>query len=241
MEISKENLESIITQSNNFTNNSSQSIWDQSKAIDKYFGFHISKIEQKLLKKYRAYYKTSDQSNRKQHFGESETWIGLHPQVLLTPYAEIYEFLNLLKKYNPKKIVDFGAAYGRVGIVMNSIYQDATFTGYEIIQQRVDEANRIFEKLNFKNCEMIKENILDENFNLPDADIYFIYDFSNPIDISRLLNKLSDIIFKKRFFIVAKGEGIKSLIQLKYPQFWASHGVIHKKHWSIYSSFCDLI
>lgn len=213
---------------------------DQSKKIDKILGFKIPKIEQGLLKKYKAYYKLADETDRKQNFGGTQTWIGLHPQVLQTPYSEILDFFLILKKYRPKSIIDLGAGYGRVGIVMNSLMQETSFLGYEIMDVRLNEARRIFESLKLTNCEMVQKNILDNDFKLPSADIYFIYDFSDPMDVRKILSQLSNKLYKERFFIVAKGEGIRSLIQLKFPEFWASHGAIHRKNWSLYSSFCDL-
>jgi len=211
-----------------------------SKELDKILGFKIPKIEQGLLKKYRPYYKCSDDTNRKKHLAGTQTWIGLHPQVLQTPYSEISHFLSLLKKYELKTVVDLGAGYGRVGIVMNAIFPQASFIGFEILDVRLEEATRIFNRLELSNCEMRSQNILDESFQIPKADLYFIYDFSDPQDLKVILDKLSKKFFTERFFIIAKGEGVRSLIQLKYPQFWAGHGVLHQKQWSMYSSFFDL-
>ena len=149
----------------------------QAKDIDSHLGFKIPKIERKLLKKYRAYYKKSDSSNSKGFHSESETWVGLHPQVLLTPYAEIHRFLTFLKSYDPKIVVDLGAAYRRIGIVMSNILPTAQFKGFEIVTERLEEAKRVYASLLLENCQIEHQNILDDSFEIPDADIYFIYDF----------------------------------------------------------------
>ncbi len=209
------------------------------KLLDKILGFRISRIEQGLMKKYTAYYK-EDHGGRKKHYEGTQTWIGLHPQVLQTPYDEITRFLATLKKYNPKKVVDLGAGYGRVGLVMKAILPEAQFIGYEIVEHRLREAKRVYSSFNFEDCQMISQNILADDFEIPKADIYFIYDFSDPHDIRTILDKLAAGVHTERFFLVARGQGIRSLIQLKYPQFWVSHGVIHRKDLSIYSSFADL-
>lgn len=99
------------------------------KHLDKTLGFRIPKIEVKLLQKYRAYDQVIDTSNKKRHYEGSQTWIGLHPQALQTPYNDIYEALSLLKGQNIEKVVDIGAGYGRVGIVMNSLFPTAAFLG----------------------------------------------------------------------------------------------------------------
>lgn len=212
----------------------------QAKKIDSILGFRTKRIEQQLLKKYRAYYKVDDIGNGKELRPGSQTWIGLHPQVLQTPYSEILHFFWLLRKHEIKSVVDLGSGYGRVAIVMKSIFPKASFLGYEIVDVRVRESRRMFEQLQLSNCEILEEDILQDDFNLPTADLYFIYDFSDPKDIRQILSKLSQRLRSERFFLVAKGEGIRSLIQLKFPEFWAVHGAIHRKNWSLYSSYVDL-
>lgn len=204
-----------------FSPSKGQSSRRHSKQLDKILGFHIPRIEQKLLKKYRPYYQMQDESNKKKHFAGTQTWIGLHPQVLQTPYGEIYHFLSFFTAISPKKIVDLGAGYGRVGIVMQALFPDAEFLGLEILDVRINEALRIFERLGIKNCAMENKNILDEDFVIPQADIYFIYDFSGPDDVRVILNQLAANILQRRFFIVAKGEGICALLKSHYPDFLA--------------------
>ena len=232
-------LKNYIQDLNFFTLPAGEGGKSHAKKIDKILGFRSSKIEQELLKKHRAYFKSAD-GGRKTHLEESQTWIGLHPQVLQTPYSEILHFLQYLLPYQPTSIIDLGAGYGRVGIVMQSILPETNFIGYEIVSKRLREANRMFGKLELERCCVKQQNVLDHNFRLPHADVYFIYDFSDLLDLRKMLNLLAPRLYSKRFFIVARGEGIRSLIQLKYPQFWASHGAIHRKDWSLYSSFCDL-
>ena len=208
-----------------------------SKKLDRILGFDIPKLEQKLLQRYRAYYKKTDISNNKKHFENTQAWIGLHPQVLQTPYSEIYHFLSLLQKFKPQKIVDFGAGYGRVGIVMNALYPQASFIGYEIVDIRIKEARRMFKLCGLDNCEIIKQNILDESFVIPSASIYCIYDFSFPEDLEIILKKLSALILTERFFIVAKGDSVQTIIKSKFPEFYANKRFAHGKQWSIFSSF----
>jgi hypothetical protein len=213
---------------------------EHSARLDNVLGFKIRQVEQALLSQYRAFYDSTKRAKGKPKFEGSQAWIGLHPQTLQTPFSEIIEFSNFISERKINTAVDFGAAYGRVGIVMNAIFSDLKFIGYEIIDYRAKEGNRIYAELGLDNCFIRTQNILDTDFKVPKADLYFIYDFSDPADLKKLLNKLVDKIYKDRFFIVARGVGVRSLIQLKYPQLWAAHGAIHGEKWSLYSSFCDL-
>jgi hypothetical protein len=210
------------------------SSFDQSGLLDKILRFKIESIERHLRDNNKDYHDVRLES------GKSQTWIGLHPQVLQTPYSEILDFLLLVKKYQINKIIDFGAGYGRVGIVMQCLFPDASFDGYELVDQRVNEGNRLFDSLELKQCHMHTQNILDSSFEFPEADLYFIYDFSELSDIKKMLDTLSKKLYTERFFVVARGEGIRSMIQLRYPEFWAAHAVIHGPKWSLYSSFTDL-
>lgn len=213
---------------------------DHAKNLDRTLGFRISKIEGKLLQKYKAYYKQNDGTKGKQHFQGTQTWIGLHPQVLQTSYNDIFEALYLLKDFNIFKVVDIGAGYGRVGIVMNSVFPEARFIGFEILKQRVGEGNRLFEKLDLINCEILLEDVLEDDFVLPKAQIYFIYDFSEIEDISKILDELVSRIDEEDFFLVTRGDRINFLLERKYKQFWKANGVLSSGELKIYSSNVDL-
>ncbi|OFZ51742.1 MAG: hypothetical protein A2381_18570 [Bdellovibrionales bacterium RIFOXYB1_FULL_37_110] len=120
---------------------------------------------------------------------------------------------------------------------MNALYPQAFFTGYEIVDIRIKEARRMFRLFELDNCEMIKQDILEESFVMPSATIYCIYDFSFPEDLELILKKLSVLIPTNRFFIVAKGDSVQSIIQAKFPEFYANKRFAHGKQWSIFSSF----
>lgn len=205
--------------------------------LDVALGFHITEIEKKLSKQYRSH---NEISSDKPLYTNNHAWIGLHPQILQTPYQEILDFFEVLKKYPIDNIVDLGSGYGRVGLVMQAYLPQAQFYGIEVVNERSEEANRIFKHFELNNCRSESWNLLEEIEKIPEADLYFIYDFSEPEDIRTLLNYFSSLLDKKKFFLVAKGDGIRSLIQNKYPEFWAAFGVVHHHKWSLYSSFIDL-
>lgn len=215
-----------------FVDNSDEHL--HSRILDKILDFNIDQIEEVLNNDNQSYYNTRLQ------VGESQKWFGLDPQVLQTPYHEIHDFFSLLAKRKINKVIDLGAGYGRVAIVMQSFFPNAHFAGYEIVEERVVEAKRVFEKLTIdNNCQMYSEDITQWE-ELPHADLYFIYDFSEFEDVRKILTFISQSMYKKKFFIVARGEGIRSMIQLKYPEIWCVNGAIHRKNWSLYSSFCEL-
>ena len=190
--------------------------------MDKYFGYRIARIEQKLAKKYRAFDKPVDTSNRKKHYKGSQVWIGLHPQTLQTPYSDIYGALSELQTYKPTSLVDLGAGYGRVGLVSSILDPRISFIGVEILKERCVEATRIFTKFGLSNC------LADPNFDIPQADVYFIYDFGQMDEINCTLEKICEKNESKVFFfVIGIGEQVRFLI---------GRGISFGRKWKIVSS-----
>ncbi|MBC97885.1 MAG: hypothetical protein CME63_09050 [Halobacteriovoraceae bacterium] len=207
--------------------------------LDKKLGFKINRIEAKLLQKYRSYDEYSNEGGT-QHYEGTQTWIGLPPQVLQTPYNDIYEALESLSQYPIERIVDIGCGYGRVGLVMNSLFPNAEFIGYEVLKQRAREANRVYEQLDLENCEVLLENVLDDAFKLPKAQIYFIYDFSEMHDLCVILDELVKRVNDYQFYLITVGERIDYLIERKYKPFWITNGFIKRGALKIYSSLNNI-
>lgn len=205
------------------------------KIIDGILGFHISKVEQKLVRKHRNYDKNFS-DKRKDEYQEHHTWIGLNPQVLLTPYCDFVEILNQLPLNEIKSVVDFGAAYGRLGIVMASMVSKATFLGYEIVEKRIDEGMRLFNHLQLDSARIVHQDITDDNFSIPEADAYFVYDFGNTDDLKIILNKLLKVAETRSIRLIARGEFLREIIDSRYPSLRSSFAPIHGKFWTIYQT-----
>jgi tRNA G46 methylase TrmB len=206
------------------------------KELDRRLGYKIPRIEVKLQQKYRAYDTFNDQSNRKQHFTGGQTWIGLHPQVLQTPYNDIFEALDHLSVYEIDSIVDIGAAYGRVGLVASVVFPEASFKGYELVKKRQVEGNRIYRKYGLENCNILHKNVLEDDFVIPDAQIYFIYDFSEWEDIYDILNVLSKRVEDYDFFLVFHGDRIESIFKNKFKNIWKRYSDKRFNDLNIYCS-----
>ena len=219
-----------------FFNTSSLSNREHSKSIDKILGFRILKIERKLIQQFKAFYVEESNTTKKifnSNDSSTETWIGLNPQVLLTPYSELYDIFNQIADKKIEKIIDIGCAYGRVGIVAKAFFPNVKFVGYEIVKKRINEASRISELYHF-DFSILDQNVLDQGFSLPESSVYFIYDFSHFMHINVILNQLLDISKRRGFILVAKGDEVRSNIQLYFPQFFINTKPIYKKDWSIF-------
>lgn len=218
---------------------------EASQLIDKILEINTMNIENELLQIAMKAQPEGNMGTWGPHlYDGSQTWLGIQAETLQTSYAEFFDIVKILKKHNLKKVIDLGAAYGRLGLVLNNLYYqdpEAAFLGYEIVEERTNEANRIFEMLGYMNCRCLSEDITKSDFHLPQADAYFIYDFSNPPHIKALLEKFSQIFFKKNLFLITRGEGVCSLIQQKFPLFYSNFKPFHDNKWTIYSSFTEIL
>ena len=215
---------------------------EHSKMIDHLLGFKILKIEQKLLKQYKPFYMIDEDNSEKKSFNEdAEAWIGLHPQILLTPYSEIDKILSSIIRFDIKSITDFGCAYGRIGIVASVMFPKCKFIGFEIVSERAREAQRVLDTLDSSDHEIYAVNILDDEFELPKTDVYFIYDFGHVEHIKKILDKLVLMMNGHNFILVARGEEVRSIIQMYYPSFYVRHRPLHKRGWSIFFNHPEML
>ena len=76
---------------------------------------------------------------------------------------------------------------------------------------------------------------MDPHFDLPQADVYFLYDFGKVSHIRHIMNKLSFIADVRPFRLIARGKGSRSLIDLEYPWLSQIYPAIHRENFSIYS------
>lgn len=181
--------------------------------IDKILGFEADAVELSLQDSYQAFSKINlDDAN------ETQPWIGIGAQTLQTPYCAVYRALNLIADKEIKYVVDIGAAYGRVGVVTRALFPDATFVGYEVMEERVAEGNRVFQKNEISHCDLFAKNVLDESFELPDADIYFIYDFSEPKHLQVIFDQIINRAKAgdREFFLIIRGPGGEKLMETRY-------------------------
>lgn len=204
--------------------------------IDQYFGLEIDRIESFLLKEARSLRPDGDLSNLGHvlHNGH-QTWIGLDPQTLNTPYEELVRMCDLLTIKDGEHVVDLGAGYGRMGLVLHQKNPGIRFTGYELVKERVEEGNRIFREQNCLNHKLIEQDLMSPEFTLPIADYYFIYDFGKTEHIRKTLKQLEMLADKNRFKVIARGKGTRSIIDFEHPWLSDINPVLREENFAIYS------
>lgn len=165
-----------------------------------------------------------------------QEWSGLAVQALLTPYWEIRSLLNLLPLQSHQRVVDLGCAYARMGHVIGAHYPEVYFTGYEIADERVQEAKRILARFNYPRVEVLQQDLSEPNFAPIVADYYFIYDFGTPQSVQKSLNDLKEIAQTRSIQVIARGRLSRHLIFQGHAWLCSVHPPQNHSHFSIFTS-----
>lgn len=185
--------------------------------IDASLGLDVPQIETELLARARAILPSGNHHLWGEAIHEgNQTWVGLHPETIQTPYLELKEICDLLCLKPKEKVVDLGASYGRLGFILASFYPEISFLGVEYVPERVKAGALVMERLP-GNIELIEGDLTDKDFQIPEAQYYFIYDFGKVAHIRETLQRFSLLADKKRFKLIARGKGIRSLIGNEFP------------------------
>lgn len=211
-----------------------------SNHIDKILGFRLKYIEEMLIAEARGFEPDGSHESwgPKIHEG-AQTWVGLDLQTLQTPYSEILRILQLLKIKPYQHIIDLGAAYGRMGVVIGGLYIKNIFTGFEYVKTRVDEGNRIYKELGFDKCHLFTQDLFAKDFELPEADVYFIYDYGQVEHIDHTLKQIAAVSHKRPVKVVARGKFTKRIIADHHPWLDLKYEGKLEEFFSIYTAYSN--
>jgi hypothetical protein len=161
--------------------------------------------------------------------------VGLDPQTLNTPYRELSDICTFLNPSDGQLMIDLGAGYGRLGLVLHHQFPLVHFRGFELVIDRVAEGNRVFAHQECKNAVLLMQDMTAGDFQIPVADYYFIYDFGKTAHIRKILCQLEALADKHHFKVIARGKGSRSIIDLEHPWLSGINDVHRAENYSIYS------
>jgi hypothetical protein len=188
-----------------------------SAAVDAWLGFQVQETERRLQKGPDG----------------SRLWVGTDPAVFLTPYTELRRILALGAPGAGETVVDLGAAYGRMGFVVQRHFS-CRFLGLEALQERVDEGNRV---LRLHGCDraLLARQELGHS-PLPAASLYFIYDFGSRRAVGEVLAGLRLMAQRQTVRVVGRGREVRDQIEREHPWLSAVCRPEHFPHYSLYRS-----
>ena len=206
------------------------------EALDQQLGLRVAEIEGALLDLARKIMPDGSHKTWGQglHQG-NQTWVGLSHQTLQTPYNELRLLCEHLNPAANTTMVDLGAGYGRLGLVLAGLFPEVHFLGLEYVPERVLEGSRVLESLGCSRARLMIQDLAASDFSLPEAEYYFLYDFGNVSQIRRTLSQMEEMALKKNFKVIARGKGSRSLIQYEHPWLSQVYPAHHHEHFSVYS------
>lgn len=191
---------------------------EHARNVDSYLGLQIDSVESRFEKPKE----------------DVQYWIGLPAQALLTPYTEIRQILKEVNPQPNQHIVDLGAGYGRMAFVIGRHYPEVRFTGYEVVAERVQEAKRCLDQFSYSNVQMLQQDLVEKNFQLPEADIFFLYDFGSRTAIEKIMEDLKTLAKKKSVTVIGRGRLSRDTIERSHPWLSQVREPKHFAHFSIY-------
>ncbi len=139
-----------------------------------------------------------------------------------THYSLLIDIFNYLRPPGKKSLVDIGSGFGRVGFFLNLCFPELKYLGLELVEERVDCANKIAEKNNFYNCKFMTQDLSDKEYVLPKADFYYFYD---PLSEENLKKVILDLELQHKhnashFMIIALSGYDDLLLEYLKSQPW---------------------
>jgi hypothetical protein len=149
------------------------------------------------------------ESARNSHLSETlASWSKpTSPDGYSSSYRSIKKILKASGMKDGDSFVDIGSSYGRVGCTVGVNFPRSRFLGYEIVAERVIEAQRVAKFLRLDNVSYYHADVSADNFKLPEADWFFLF---NPLDkeaLTRILGKIYHSTKNRTVRLIAKYTG----------------------------------
>ncbi|MFT6069038.1 MAG: precorrin-6B methylase 2 [Bacteriovoracaceae bacterium] len=107
-----------------------------------------------------------------------------------THYSILMDLFNYLSPESGESFIDIGSGFGRVGLFIGLCFPDLKYQGYELVEERVNCADTVRLRNQFKNIDFKTQDLLDPSFEIPSADYYFLYDPLEKEDLKNFYLKL---------------------------------------------------
>lgn len=122
-------------------------------------------------------------------------------------YRDIKEILKVSGMKDGDTFVDIGSSFGRVGCVIGANFPSTQFSGYEIVPERVAEAQRIADFLQLDNVNYFHVDVSADNFETPEADWFFFCDPLDDEELTHILQKIHNRVSNREVRLIAKYTG----------------------------------
>jgi len=136
-------------------------------------------------------------------------------------YSTIMTALRYLNPARGASVVDLGSGYGRLGFVLGLMRPDIRFQGFEYVSHRTEVAKKIATK--FEMAERVQfhtQDLVAEDFTIPAADIYYLYDPFSKESYELVLSRLVEVSRRQPIAIVTKGNARSRVLEIAERESW---------------------
>lgn len=152
-------------------------------------------------------------------------------------YSTILLALDIISPKQGSRVIDLGSGYGRVGLVCSLIRPDLDIIGYEYVDHRVTVANSASQYLGLEeNLDFQTQDLSKKDFNIPVADIYYLYDPFTKETYQYVLKQIVEISKKQKVTIVTKGNAKVWIKEIADKLSWPAPKLIHSGNLCIFES-----
>jgi hypothetical protein len=152
-------------------------------------------------------------------------------------YSTILLALHHLDLQAGSKVIDLGSGFGKVGLVCSLLYPDVEFIGYEYVSHRVDVSNEASQFLGLEqNLQFVTQDLSLPSFQLPVADVYYLYDPFTKETYQTILEQIVDVSQTQPVTVVTKGNARKWLIDIAQENNWPAPLLIDEGNLALFSS-----
>nr|HPI39860.1 SAM-dependent methyltransferase [Pseudobdellovibrionaceae bacterium] len=109
----------------------------------------------------------------------------------------------------------------RLGFVVGLMRPDVDFIGYEFVQHRVDGATAMVKNFSIeKHVHFYTQDLSSREFQIPDAEIYYMYDPFSHETYEYILSQLIKISHRRKIIIATKGNARQPLMEVSARLGW---------------------
>lgn len=136
-------------------------------------------------------------------------------------YSNLLLAFHSLTLEKDAKVIDLGSGYGRVGLVFSILNPELGFIGYEFVKNRVDVSNKATSFLNLEKRLCYKvQDLSDRSFDLPVANVYYLYDPFTEDTYKYIIKKIIAIGKKQKVSVVTKGNAREWFFKVGKEELW---------------------
>lgn len=172
-------------------------LFDHNNELDTVLGFHLYEVN-------RAVSDSIQTSNgTPARFGQERVWQG-YDSMPQTGWLELREMMAGLDLKPGQTVVDLGAGFGRLGMLLGLLYPEVSFIGYEIVPERVEESKRVQKILGLSKSKVqfIPVDMSLASFKPAMADIYYAWYPVSETTGEKLFRDLKEISITRPFRLV---------------------------------------